>query len=136
MNPANRPVTAAPPHHVASRLKTAGSLGLLTLCCLILATSILGADARGHAAPVARAPVASASQQRMRTRTVGSYFDVDTLQRTRAVPARIQAAARRVCQQMQDGTGIGSLVPYSTCVRAALRDALGFSAASGERDGE
>jgi hypothetical protein len=47
----------------------------------------------------------------------------------------MQAAVQRVCRQMQDGDGIGSLTPYSICVHQALRDTRVLSIDPDERDG-
>lgn len=120
--------------HSFSCLKTVGrALGLAALCTLPLAAYLVSAG-DGAPAPSARdAPVSPPQRQP----EAGSlrYLDLETPRGSRAAYAHLRAAARRVCEQMQDGDGIGSRTPFSTCVHEALREALGTSALQGGLDG-
>src|SRR5215469_14539251 len=125
-------MTAAP-QHVTS--KTAGrTVRLATLCTLTLAAYYLAGARDGapsSSTQAQHAPV-SLAQEQPRIRSA-RYLAFDTSRESRAADARLQAAARRVCEQMQVGDGIGSLTPYSMCVHEALTEALAVSGAPAAR---
>jgi len=127
---------SAAPQHPTSRLRAAGrALGLAALCTLTLAAAYLvGAKDGAPHSPTQVAPL-SLAHPAPTTRSSRYLDDLDKPPQVSWVAhARLQAAARRVCQQMQDGAGIGSLTPYSICVDKALREALGVSAGPDGRD--
>ena len=120
---------AAASQHLTS--KAAGrSVRLATLCTLTLAAYFLAGARDGAPSSSAHAQHTALplAQQEPRIRAA-RYLDFDAPQESRVPDARLQAAARRVCEQMQDGDGIGSLTPYSLCVHEALTEALAATGA-------
>src|SRR5215469_5981232 len=111
---------SAAAHQASSRLKVAcNALGLLALCALAPAACHAGAE--GGLPPTA--PGAHVALAGLKPSTVdGARVAHERIQQ--AARELLAAAARRVCQDMQDAGGIGLLTPYSVCVDEAFRDAL------------
>ena len=111
---------SAAAHQASSRPKAAcNALGLLALCALAPAACHAGAE--GGLPPTA--PGARVALARLKLSTAHSAR-VAHERIQQAARELLAAAARRVCQEIQDSGGIGSLTPYSACVEEAFRDAL------------